>query len=76
MKLRLGDTLIETDHIEQAVINSENTVAITFISGKSITVVCGGRSTPSRAWWDMGPEALLNHLEQQDYLMLREDTRT
>ena len=45
MKLLLGKTLIETDHIETVERMSPQTVKIQFRSGKTLEVVCGMKTT-------------------------------
>ena len=41
MKLRLGDVLIETDHIEFAEKVAPHTVKLVFVSGTTLDVHCG-----------------------------------
>ena len=41
MKLRLGDVLIETEHIESIEKVAPHTVKVFFVSGKVIEVLCG-----------------------------------
>ena len=44
MKLRLGDVLIEVDHIEIAERVARHTVKLTFVSGTTLDVHCGVKS--------------------------------
>lgn len=62
MKLRLGDVLIETDHIEMADKVSPHTVKLVFISGTKLEVHCGVKSK-APATWNQDAEGLIQTLE-------------
>lgn len=49
MKLRCGDTVIETNYIEYVQKQSSGTAKIYFISGNTLDVVCGLKTTNPRA---------------------------
>ena len=50
MKLLVGKVLIETDCIETAEILTTHTVRLNFISGYTLEVVCGLKSTHNAVW--------------------------
>ena len=45
MKLLVGKVLIETDHIETVEKLSPHTVKVFFVSGRTLEVICGIKST-------------------------------
>lgn len=50
MKLQVGKILIETDYIERVERQSEHTVKLFFVSGRSVDVVCGIKTTAAATW--------------------------
>ena len=74
MKLRLGNVLIETDHIEQAEIQVSEYyewVAIKFVSGEKLQIACKG-NTNSTATWNTSAESLIQAIEGSDRYLLKE----
>lgn len=69
MKLRIGDFLIETDHIEMIEWLSEYNVKIFFVSGRTLDVVCGIRTT-SPAFWDQPAEEFIQTIHNIDFTKL------
>ena len=72
MKLRLGDVLIETNHIEMADKVAPHTVKLTFTSGTTLDVHCGVKSNAA-ATWNQDAEGLLQTLENTDRVKDRND---
>ena len=69
MKLRLGNTIIETDYIEYAQKQSSGTARIYFISGNTLDVVCGLKTTdPRAATFDGTADQFLEAIENTDTL--------
>lgn len=65
MKLRMGDVLIETDHIEIVERVAPHTVKLFFVSGKVLDVHCGVKSdTP--AVWNQDAGGLIQTLHNTD----------
>lgn len=62
MKLRLGDILIEVDHIEFAERVAPHTVKLTFVSGTTLAVHCGVKSDVA-ATWNQDTDGFLQTLE-------------
>ena len=50
MKLQVGKFLIETGYIEIVERLSDHTVKLFFVSGKSLDVVCGIKTTTAATW--------------------------
>ena len=65
MKLRLGDTLIETDYIEIAERVSSHTVKLYFISGAVLDVHCGVKSNAT-ATWNQDADGFIQTLHNTD----------
>ena len=65
MKLRLGDTLIETDYIEYVERVASHTVKVFFVSGKTLDVHCGIKSDAA-ATWDQDADGFLQTLQNTD----------
>ena len=69
MKLRCGNTVIETDHIEYTQKFSSGSAKIYFTSGYTLDVVCGIKTSDSRAaTFDGTAEQFLNTIENTDKL--------
>lgn len=67
MKLRCGDTVIETNYIEYAQKQSSGTAKIYFISGNMLDVVCGLKTTDRRAvMFDGTADQFLDAIENTD----------
>lgn len=67
MKLRCGDTVIETDYIEYAQKQSSGTARIYFISGNMLDVVCGLKTTnPRAAMFEGTANQFLDAIENTD----------
>ena len=69
MKLRIGDFLIETDHIEMIEWLSEYNVKIFFVSGRTLDVVCGIQTTSS-AFWNQTAEEFIQTIHNTDFTKL------
>lgn len=65
MKLRMGDVLIETDHIEIVERVAPHTVKLFFVSGKVLDVHCGVKSDAS-AVWNQDADGLIQTLQNTD----------
>ena len=65
MKLRMGDVLIETDHIEIVERVAPHTVKLFFVSGKVLDVHCGVKSD-APAVWNQDAEGLIQTLQNTD----------
>jgi len=65
VKLRLGDVLIETDHIEFVERIAPHTVKLFFISGKMLEVHCGVKSDAS-ATWNQDADGLIQTIHNTD----------
>ena len=65
MKLRLGDVLIETDHIEIAERVAYHTVKLFFVSGQVLEVHCGVNSD-ALAVWDQDADGFIQTLHNTD----------
>ena len=65
MKLRLGDTLIETDYIERIQRVAPHTVKLIFISGTVLDVHCGIKSN-APATWNQDAEGFIQTLHNTD----------
>ena len=65
MKLRLGDVLIETDHIEMADRGAPHTVTLVFVSGTTLDVHCGVTSEAA-ATWNQVVNGLIQKLHNTD----------
>ena len=72
MKLRLGDVLIETDHIEIAERVSSYTVKLSFVSGKALEVHCGIKPT-GPAIWDQDADGFIQTLQNTDAMKLNKN---
>ena len=65
MKLRMGDVLIETDHIEIVERVAPHTVKLFFVSGKVLEVHCGVKSDAA-AVWDQDANGLIQTVQNTD----------
>ena len=65
MKLRLGNVLIETDHIEAVERVASHTVKLFFVSGKMLEVHCGIKSE-APATWNQDAEGFIQTLQNTD----------
>ena len=65
MKLRMGDVLIETDHIEIVERVAPHTVKLFFVSGKVLDVHCGVKSD-APAVWNQDADGLIQTLQNTD----------
>lgn len=65
MKLQVGKVLIETDYIEMVERQSQHTVKLFFVSGRSVDVVCGIKSTTA-ATWPQDADAFLRVLQSTE----------
>ena len=65
MKLRMGDVLIETDHIEIVERVAPHTVKLFFVSGKVLEVHCGVKSD-APAVWNQDADGLIQTLQNTD----------
>lgn len=65
MKLRLGDVLIETDHIEFVERIAHHTIKIFFVSGKMLEVHCGVKSD-APATWHQDADAFIQTVQNTD----------
>ncbi len=65
MKLRMGDVLIETDHIEIVERVAHHTVKLFFVSGKVLDVHCGVKSD-APAVWNQDADGLIQTLQNTD----------
>ncbi len=72
MKLLLGKVLIETDHIETVEKLSPHTVKVFFVSGRTLEVVCGIRST-TPAVWDQAADGFIQTIQNTDYPKLKKE---
>ena len=66
MKLRVGKFLIETDYIEMVEWLSPHTAKLYFVSGTTLDVVCGIKTT-APATWDQEAEGFIQTLENTDF---------
>ena len=66
MKLRVGEYLIETDHIEIVEWISQYNVKIYFVSGETLDVVCGIKTT-APANWDQDADAFIQMIQNTDF---------
>ena len=67
MKLQVGKVLIETDYIERVERLSQHTVKLFFVSGKSVEVVCGIKTTSaSAATWPEDADAFIRVLQNTE----------
>ena len=66
MKLRLGNTIIETDYIEYIQKLTDHSAKITFTSGEMITVICEGPTNMDAAAFEGDLDALLDLIENSD----------
>lgn len=71
MKLRLGETLIETDHIEMVKKVSPHSVKVFFISGNEIEVLCGIEGD-SLSTWEQDANGFIQTIHNTDVLKLPE----
>lgn len=69
MKLLLGKVLIETDHIEAVEKVAPHTVKVYFVSGNTIDVVCGMKTTQP-ATWDMDADGFIQTIQNTDAVRL------
>lgn len=69
MKLRVGKSLTETDHIEIAEQLSPHNVKLYFASGEILEVVCGTNTTAS-ATWDQDADQFIQTLHNTDFTKL------
>lgn len=67
MKLRLGDVLIETEHIESVEKVAPHTVKIFFASGNVIEVLCGIKGE-SKATWVQDANGFMQTVHNTDTL--------
>ena len=65
MKLRVGKFLIETDYIEMVEWLSPHTAKLYFVSGTTLDVVCGIKTT-SPATWDQDADGFIETLQNTD----------
>ena len=65
MKLLLGNVLIETDHIEIVEKIAPHTVKIVFVSGNTLEVHCGIKSS-SPAVWDQEADRFIQTIQNVD----------
>lgn len=65
MKLRMGDVLIETDHIEIVERVAPYTVKLFFVSGNVLEVHCGVKSDAA-AVWEQDADGLIQTLQNTD----------
>ena len=65
MKLRLGNMLIETDHIECVERVAPHTVKVFFVSGKTLDVHCGIKSNAA-ATWTQDADGFIQTLQNTD----------
>ena len=65
MKLRVGKFLIETNHIEMAERLSPHTAKLYFVSGKTLEVICGLKTT-APATWDQDADGFIQTLQNTD----------
>ncbi len=67
MKLQVGKFFIETDYIEMVERLSDHTVKLFFLSGKSLEVVCGIKTTSaSAATWPQDADAFIQVLQNTE----------
>ena len=71
MKMRLGNVLIETNHIERVERVSTYTVKVFFVSGNVLEVHCGIKSD-ARATWELDADTLMQTLQNTDAVKLAE----
>ena len=69
MKLRLGNTLIETDHIEFIERVAPHTVKLFFVSGTVINVHCGVKSDAA-ATWNQDADGFIQTIQNTDAIKL------
>ena len=74
MKLRLGNTLIETDHIEFIERVAPHTVKLCFISGVVINVHCGVKSDAA-ATWHQDADGFIQTIQNTDAIKLFREER-
>lgn len=72
MKLLIGNVLIETDNIEAVEKLTTHTVRLYFVSGYTLEVVCGLKST-HRAVWDQDADGLIQTLQNTDSYQKKEN---
>ena len=65
MKLLVGSILIETDHIEIVEKLTPHTVKLQFVSGHTLEVICGLKST-HRAVWSQDANGFIQTLQNTD----------
>ena len=65
MKMRLGNVLIETNHIERVERVSTYTVKVFFVSGNVLEVHCGIKSS-ARAIWDQDADGFIQTIHNTD----------
>ena len=75
MKLLLDKVLIETDYIEIVEKVGPHTVKIVFVSGSTLEVHCGIRSSSS-ATWHQDAEGFIQTIENTNYPTLRKGNST
>ena len=73
MKLRVGKFLIETDHIEMVEQLSPHTVKLYFVSGETLDVVCGIKTT-APATWDQEADGFIQTLQNTGFEKLNAAT--
>ena len=66
MKLQIGKFLIETDYIEMAERLSPHNVKLYFVSGETLDVVCGAKTT-APATWDQDADGFIQTLHNMDF---------
>ena len=66
MKLRLGNTIIETNYIEYIQKLTDHSAKIIFTSGEMITVICEGTTNMGAAAFEGDLDALVDLIENPD----------
>ena len=75
MKLQVGKFFIETDYIEMIERLSDHTVKLFFVSGETLDVVCGIKTTAA-ATWPEDTDAFIKTLlkiEKSDAIVLKKN---
>ena len=75
MKLLLGKLLIETDHIEIVEKVAPHSVQIVFVSGNTLEVHCGIKTT-GPAVWDQDADGFIQTIQNTDYPKLQKENST
>ena len=65
MKLLIGKVLVETDYIETAERLTAHTVRLNFVSGDTLEVICGLKST-HLAVWNQDADGFIQTIQNTD----------